>query len=74
MDPARYLLEIFRHARQPHNNVRNLLPQYMPFGRQRGLGRAQLEPQRYKPLLGTVVQIAFESAPGGVRSGYDPGP
>src|SRR4029078_2826600 len=34
MNTARYLLEIFRYAPQPRNDVRNLCPQWVAFGRQ----------------------------------------
>src|SRR3954454_7768207 len=73
MNPTRYLLEIFRYARQTRHDVRNLLPQRIESGRQRHLRRAQLKPERHEPLLRTVVQVAFESSPGGVGRSDDPG-
>jgi hypothetical protein len=74
MNPAGYLLEIFRHTPQAGNDVRDLLPRRVQFWRQRRLGRAHLEPQRHEALLRTVVQVAFESATSAIRGRDNPGP
>jgi hypothetical protein len=39
-----------------------------------GLGQAQLEAERDQSLLGAVVQVALDPAPGVVGGGDDPGP
>ena len=43
-------------------------------GRHRRLGGAQIQHQRHQPLLGTVVQVAFDPPAGLVAGGHDPRP
>jgi hypothetical protein len=43
------------------------------FGRNRSLRLAKVDSQRHQPLLGAVVQVAFDAAPCVVGGRDDPG-
>ena len=72
--PPGYLLEVIQDTCQSCNDLRNLLAQCRTLGRHAGLGCAQLKPERDQPLLGTVVQIPFESTSSVITGCDDPGP
>ncbi len=73
VNPAGDLSHLLGRADQTIDDVRHLLLQRVQFGWHRCLRRAQRESQRDQPLLGAVVQIAFETPPRKVARGHDPG-
>jgi hypothetical protein len=67
------LLQLLRRAVQPGRDAVQFRPEFVEVGRHRRLRRAQLQRQRDQPLLGAVVQVALDAAPGLVGGGDDAG-
>ena len=59
---------------QAVRRARELCPQLREVCRRRALGCAQVQHQRHEPLLGPVVQVAFDPPPGMVGGGDDSRP
>ncbi len=74
MDAARQLPQLLQRAGQAVGDPGQLRPEFGLLGRHRRLGGPQVQHQRDQPLLGTVVQVAFDPPPGLVAGGHDPRP
>ena len=74
MNAAGDLLQLLEHVGQTRHRLGEHAFQVIPLGWHRLLGQAKFQSQRDKPLLGSVVNIAFQAASGVVGGGHNPRP
>ena len=71
MQPAGEFLQVGIQPADALHGAVQLFADVLQVGGQRRFHRAELEPQRNDPLLRTVMQVAFEPAPGLVGGRHD---
>ncbi|GAA0928967.1 hypothetical protein GCM10009554_10980 [Kribbella koreensis] len=74
MDAPGELTQFVERGGELASGVGELGPYFRVLGRYRCLARAELKGKRHESLLGPVVQIAFDPAPGPVGGRDDPDP
>ncbi len=74
MQPTGDLTQLIQHADDLGGRGVQLRGQLAGLRRHRRLRRAHVQGQGDQPLLGAIVQVALDPAPGGIGGGHDPRP